>query len=86
LGRRTFILEFQNCKRFCTQKETSSKQNKQEIIATVEPISALTEDTFNIYDFIPPISAKLIELGIETESSSAAKGTKFEKAVCEVFR
>lgn len=77
---------FRTVKGSVPKKEPSIKQNKPVLITTAEPISALAKATFNIYDFIPPISAKLIELGTETESSSAAKGSKFEKAVCEVFR
>jgi hypothetical protein len=67
-------------------KTSKTKTTKTDEVKIESAVSALAEATFNIYDFIPPISAKLIELGIETESSSASKGTKFEKAVCEVFR
>jgi hypothetical protein len=49
-------------------------------------VSALKEASFNIYDYLPPITAKLIELGNETENSSAAKGSNYEKAVVEVFK
>jgi len=49
-------------------------------------ISVLGEASFNIYDFIPPITARLIDLGDDPESSSSAKGSRFEKAVCEVFK
>lgn len=67
-------------------KTPKTKTLKVEEVKPDNKLTALAEATFNIYDFIPPISAKLIELGTVTESSSAAKGTKFEKAVCEVFR
>ena len=51
-----------------------------------KPISALKIATFNINIYLLPVVSNLIELGNETESSSSAKGSKFEKAVCEVFK
>lgn len=77
---------FRTVKGAVPKKENTTKTAIKVSDLATEPISALAEATFNIYDFIPPISAKLIELGNESESSSATKGTKFEKAVCEVFR
>lgn len=50
------------------------------------PVSALTEASFDIYDYLPRVTANLIELGKETESSGPAKGSKYEKVVCEVFK
>jgi hypothetical protein len=47
---------------------------------------AFSEASFNIYDYIPPITAKLIEIGAETESTGAAKGSNYEKAVVEIFK
>ena len=51
-----------------------------------EPVSALKTASFNIHDYVPRISWNLIELGNETELSGAAKGSKYEKAVLEVFK
>ena len=36
--------------------------------------------------YLIPFFANLVELGNDSESSSSAKGSKFEKAVCEVFK
>lgn len=49
-------------------------------------ISTLKVASFNINDYLLPIISNLIELGKESESSSASKGREFEIAVCEVFR
>lgn len=51
-----------------------------------QPVSALTQASFDIYDYVPRITANLIALGKETEDSSSGKGSKYEKAVCEVFK
>lgn len=70
-----------------TPKQPSKPKNDKIIIEKPEQVvSALREASFNIYDFIPPIAARLVELGAETESSASAKGSKFEKAVYEVFK
>lgn len=49
-------------------------------------VSALAEASFDIYDYVPRVVADLIALGSETEMSGSAKGAKYEKAVCEVFK
>ncbi|MBB6240193.1 hypothetical protein HDC90_004858 [Pedobacter sp. AK013] len=49
-------------------------------------VSSLMQASFDIYDYLPRITANLIELGKETEGSSSGKGSKYEKAVCEVFK
>lgn len=74
-------------------RETSPKLIKQETIKSVVPeVICAQEETslrqagFDIYDFIPPITAKLIEQGNETQLSSATKGSKFERTVCEIFK
>lgn len=56
----------------------------EKIIETTTP--AFSEASFNIYDYLPPITAKLIEKGAETDSSGAAKGSNYEKAVVEIFK
>lgn len=51
-----------------------------------EPTSPLAESSFNIYDYLPPITSKLIEIGNDIEISPASKGRKFEIAVMEIFK
>ncbi len=68
------------------KQHSKPKYEKLVDIDDAQKISVLKEASFNIFDFIPPITAKLIDLGRETESSSSAKGSKFEKAVCELFK
>ena len=68
------------------KKEVKPKVQKP-VDTTKEPtISALAEASFDIYDYIPRVIANLIDLGSETETSSSAKGSKYEKTVCEVFK
>jgi hypothetical protein len=49
-------------------------------------VSALAEASFDIYDYLPRLVTNLIELGADRESTGSAKGSKYEKAVCEVFK
>lgn len=49
-------------------------------------ITAFREASFNIFEYLPPITAKLIELGCQTEISSSLKGVTYEKTVVEVFK
>lgn len=79
---------FWNFRKVTAYPKQSAKP-KEEIILDLQAehtVSVLKEASFNIYDYIPPITARLIDLGNETETSSAAKGSKFEKAVCEIFK
>jgi deoxyhypusine synthase len=66
--------------------ETITNEQKLVKVTKEASISALAEASFNIYDYVPRVVANLIELGSETESSSSAKGSKYENAVCEVFK
>jgi FokI, cleavage domain len=77
---------FWNFRKVTAYPKPASKQKEEERIPADNTISALKEASFNIYDFIPPVTAKLIELGHQTENSSSAKGSSYEKAVCEVFK
>lgn len=56
-----------------------------EAIDTTET-TILDEASFDIYGYIPRIVENLIDLGNETELSSSAKGSKYEKAVGEIFK
>ena len=42
--------------------------------------------SFSLTDYIIPKVARLVELGAETEQSSSAKGSAFEKLVAEIFK
>ncbi len=78
---------FWNFRTVTAYPKTSPKEKKVIIETSGEQIvSALKEASFNIYDYLPPITAKLIELGSETENSSAAKGSNFEKALVEILK
>ncbi len=68
------------------KKEVKPKEQKQIEPTKEAPISALTEASFDIYDYIPRVIANLIELGSETETSSSAKGSKYEKTVGEIIK
>jgi len=61
-------------------KETQIKTSEVQIV------SALKVASFSIFDYIPPVCAKLIEVGIETETPGSTKGAKYEKLVCEIFK
>jgi hypothetical protein len=68
------------------KKEAKPKEQKQVEPSKEAPISALTEASFDIYDYIPRVIANLIELGRETEMSGSAKGSKYEKTVGEIIK
>jgi hypothetical protein len=77
---------FRTVKGSAPKKDAKSKEVKPSDATKETPISALAVASFDIYDYVPRVIANLIELGNETESSSSAKGSKYEKAVCEVFK
>ncbi|HRP31585.1 MAG TPA: restriction endonuclease FokI C-terminal domain-containing protein [Agriterribacter sp.] len=77
---------FRTVKGSTPKKEAKTKEQKQVETTKEAPISALTQASFDIYDYIPRVIANLIDLGNETEASSSAKGSKYEKVVCEVFK
>lgn len=77
---------FRTVKGSTPKKEVTPKEQKPTEVTKEAPISALAEASFDIYDYVPRVVANLIELGSETESSSSAKGSRYEKAVCEVFK
>jgi hypothetical protein len=70
---------------------TSNKASKNKDILPINDqhdggSPALVEPTFNIFDYIPPVTASLIDLGRLANTSAPAKGGKYERAVCEVFK
>lgn len=68
------------------KKDTQPKSILLSEVTKDASISALTEASFDIYDYVPRVIANLIELGMETEGNSSTKGNKYEKSVCEVFK
>lgn len=48
--------------------------------------TVLLNASFNIYEYVPSVVADLISQGKDTESSSSAKGSRFEKSVGLIFR
>ena len=52
----------------------------------IEEQSNLKEAGFNIYDFIPPITSKLIDQCNEVQIAGSLKGSKYEKTVSEIFK
>lgn len=77
---------FRTVKGSTPKKDAPTKEAKQTEVTKDAPISALAEASFDIYDYVPRVIANLIDLGKETEASGSAKGSKYEKAVCEVFK
>jgi hypothetical protein len=77
---------FRTVKGSAPKKESTQKEKKITEAAKETPISALAEASFDIYDYVPRVVANLIDLGNETETSSSAKGSKYEIAVSEVFK
>lgn len=77
---------FRTIKSIISKKDAPGKDTKtvEEIIDTT--VLTLTEASFDIYDYVPRVVANLVELGSETETSSSAKGSKYEKTVCEAFK
>ena len=46
----------------------------------------LLSASFDIYEYVPSVVSDLISQGKDTESSSSAKGSKFEKSIGMIFR
>lgn len=66
---------------------------KTEFIKSEPKLNEIEEDTvlilnasFDLSDYLIPKVAKLIELGKQTDKSSASKGSEYEKLVSEIFK
>lgn len=59
---------------------------KKVIEAESEVTTLKISSSFDLSDYLIPKVAKLVELGAETEQSSSAKGSAFEKLVAEIFK
>jgi len=66
---------------------------KTEFIQSEPKLNEIEEDTvlilnasFDLSDYLIPKVAKLIELGKQTDKSSASKGSEYEKLVSEIFK
>lgn len=79
---------FWNFKTVTAYPKPTSKSKGDTLIDIINdtPISVLKVASFDINAYLLPLVSNLIELGKETEGSAAAKGSKFEKVVCEVFK
>ncbi len=77
---------FWNFKTITAYPKQAVKVVKTPLISIpVEVNKPVYKASFDIYEYIIPALAKLIEFGNETEKSSSAKGVLFEKTVCEIF-
>jgi 6-pyruvoyl-tetrahydropterin synthase len=66
------------------------KTNKigiEQIIQKINDVESVTLQTsFDITEYLIPRVAKLVELGGQTDKSSALKGSEYEKLVAEIFK
>jgi len=63
-------------------KQKGEEPTTANMIEEVKMIKA----NFEIKEYLPPIVAKLTELGNETNKSASAKGSQYEKMVAKVFQ
>jgi hypothetical protein len=63
------------------KKETVAKEVNIE-----QETSIVINNSFELSDYLIPKVAKLVDLGNETEKSSALKGSEYEKLVAEIFK
>jgi len=70
-----------------TKKEKEKKSSEVGSVpsTTKEETEIVYKASFNIYDYVIPAVAKLIELGNATGKSASAKGAEFERTVSDVF-
>lgn len=62
-------------------------KKKEPVIVTVQEETKLRiTANFELSDYLIPKVSRLIELGNETEKSSSAKGSEYEKLVAEIFK
>ena len=63
------------------------KIKKESNIVTVDEEKIVSRNaSFQLTDYLIPKVATLVELGNETEKSSSAKGSEYEKLVAEIFK
>ncbi len=67
------------------KKEEKAKPTGKVTIDTKEETEIIYKASFNIFDYVIPAVARLIELGQATGKSASAKGAEFERAVSDVF-
>ncbi len=67
-------------------KKTKHEQteNKASVSETAETIEL--KANFDIYEYLIPKVAKLVELGNHSEKSASAKGSEYEQMVAEIFK
>ena len=73
---------------FSSKPVTAPKKSKEDksLPITIEVKEAISiKASFEIFDYIIPAVAKLLEAGSETTKSASAKGYAFEKMVSDVF-
>lgn len=61
------------------------KNKIEQKIEITQEINHVVNPSFELSDYLIPKVAKLIDLGNETEKSSAKKGSDYEKLVAEIF-
>ncbi len=80
---------FWNFRSVTAYPKKSKKKKVEEGVVVVKDTKEETEmvykASFNIYDYVIPAVARLIDLGHATGKSSSTKGAEFEKAVSDVF-
>lgn len=81
-----WILKIHETSPKLVKKQTENNVSLISVSSIVEQQTNLKEAGFNIYDFIPPITAKLIDQCNEMQIAGSVKGSKYEKTVCEVFK
>jgi hypothetical protein len=80
---------FWNHKTVSVSIQKPTLRGSEIVVANVEeypPATVLLNASFNIYEYVPGVVADLISQGKDTESSSSAKGSRFEKSVGLIFR
>lgn len=66
-------------------KDKKAKEGRINVKDTEEETEIVYEASFDIYNYVIPAVAKLIDLGQATGKSASAKGAEFERAVSDVF-
>ncbi len=62
-------------------------KKKEPVVATeLEETKLRITANFELSDYLIPKVSRLVELGSETEKSSSAKGSEYEKLVAEIFK
>jgi Restriction endonuclease FokI, C terminal len=77
---------FWNFRKVTAYPKTEKTKSDSEVVQQTNEVQSVFKPNFDISEYIIPKVARLIELGSQSDKSGSAKGSEFERLVCEIFK